>query len=37
MKVGTNLIQVEVEGLEAAGFKFDSGEGFNMTHERFLA
>jgi hypothetical protein len=35
--VGTNLTQAEVEGLEAAGFKIDSGEHFDKMHERILA
>jgi hypothetical protein len=37
VKVGTNLTQVEVEGLEVVGFKINFGEGFNKTHKRFLA
>ena len=33
VKVGTNLIQIEVEGLEAIGFKIGDGEEtFNCTN-----
>jgi hypothetical protein len=38
VKVGTNLTQTEVEGLESAGFKIDDGEEtLDSMHQRFLA
>jgi hypothetical protein len=37
VKIGTNLIKVEVEAFEAMGFQIDSGEVFDKMHEHFLA